>query len=71
VERIIYKSVKQAERLRQSILKQAFAGKLVPQAPSDEPAEKLLERIRLLRQKTQETKGLSLKTRRGKNAQRA
>ncbi|PTN37545.1 restriction endonuclease subunit S [Desulfonatronum sp. SC1] len=32
--------------LRQSILKDAFAGRLVPQDPSDEPASKLLARIR-------------------------
>lgn len=32
--------------LRQSILKDAFSGKLVPQDPSDEPAEELLQRIR-------------------------
>jgi type I restriction enzyme S subunit len=36
----------QAESLRQSILKKAFEGRLVPQDPNDEPAEKLLERIK-------------------------
>lgn len=39
-------NLKRAERLRQSILKEAFAGRLVPQDPSDEPANILLERIR-------------------------
>lgn len=39
-----------AKALRQSILKDAFSGKLVPQDPSDEPAEKLLERIRATRE---------------------
>lgn len=38
-------SLRRAARLRQSILKQAFEGRLVPQDPTDEPAEKLLERI--------------------------
>jgi type I restriction enzyme S subunit len=44
-------SLLQAERLRQCILKTAFEGKLVPQDPSDEPAEKLLERIKAERAK--------------------
>jgi type I restriction enzyme S subunit len=35
-----------AEALRQSILKKAFAGQLVPQDPNDEPAAALLARIR-------------------------
>jgi len=46
IEQTIEKSLKESERLRQSILKKAFEGKLVEQNPEDEPAEKLLERIR-------------------------
>ena len=36
----------QLARLTPALLARAFAGKLVPQDPTDEPAEKLLERIR-------------------------
>jgi len=46
IEATVEQSLKQADRLRQSILKKAFEGKLVPQNPDDEPAEKLLERIK-------------------------
>jgi type I restriction enzyme S subunit len=35
-----------ADALRQSILKKAFSGQLVPQDPEDEPAATLLERIK-------------------------
>jgi type I restriction enzyme S subunit len=37
--------VKSAQALRQSILRDAFAGQLVPQDPNDEPASELLKRI--------------------------
>ena len=46
IEKTIEQSLKQAERLRQSILKKAFEGKLVAQNSDDEPASLLLERIR-------------------------
>ena len=38
-----------AEALRQSILKKAFAGQLIPQVPTDEPASARLARIRVER----------------------
>ena len=44
----IARSLLRAARLRQSILKQAFEGKLVPQDPTDEPAS-VLARLRASR----------------------
>lgn len=46
LEATITENLQRAQSLRQSILKQAFEGKLVPQDPNDEPAEKLLDRIK-------------------------
>ena len=46
IEATLDAELKRAERLRQSILKQAFSGNLVPQDPDDEPASVLLEKIR-------------------------
>ena len=43
-------NLQKAEALRQSILKKAFAGALVPQDPADEPAAALLARIRAERE---------------------
>jgi len=50
----VEQSLKQAERLYQSILKRAFEGKLVPQEPDEEPVGVLLERIKV--EKTQREK---------------
>ncbi|MBK7882279.1 MAG: restriction endonuclease subunit S [Saprospiraceae bacterium] len=51
IEESITQSLQQAEALRQSILKKAFEGKLVPQDPSDEPASVLLEKIKANKEK--------------------
>ena len=46
LEQEIADGLRQAEALRQSLLKKAFEGRLVPQDPNDEPASVLLERIK-------------------------
>ena len=49
-------ALSRADALRQSILKRAFAGNLVPQDPTDEPAPTLLARIKAERAKAGKTK---------------
>ena len=57
LELTIATSLQQSEALRQSILKKAFSGQLVPQDPQDEPASVLLARIKMeLMQHTQVSK---------------
>ena len=51
LEEIIDNTLIKQGQLKKSILKNAFEGKLIPQNPNDEPAEKLLERIKKEKQK--------------------
>ncbi len=48
-QREIDAALTRSEALRQSILKEAFTGRLVPQDPSNEPASVLLNRIRKMK----------------------
>lgn len=61
IEESIEQGLQQAEALRQSILKKAFEGKLVPQDPNDEPVSVLLDRIKAERQKVQPEKKIKNK----------
>ena len=49
-QREVDNNLSKAAQLRRSLLAAAFSGKLVPQDPSDEPAEVLLEKIRAERE---------------------
>lgn len=51
VERVVEENIEKAKQLKQSILKKAFEGRLVPQDPTDEPASILLEKIKQERSK--------------------
>lgn len=50
LDKNIEANLRQAEVLRQNILKKAFSGQLLPQDPNNEPASVLLQRIRAERQ---------------------
>lgn len=50
VESAVSFNLRRAAALRQSILRHAFEGRLVPQDPNDEPASELLARIRAARE---------------------
>lgn len=51
VEKVVEQNIEKAKQLKQSILKKAFEGRLVPQDPTDEPASTLLEKIKQERSK--------------------
>lgn len=60
VNLFIESEIKRAQALRQSILKRAFEGKLVPQDPNDEPASILLEKIKAEKAKSKKTNQLEM-----------
>ena len=69
LEKTIESGLQKSEALRQSILKKAFEGKLVPQDPTDEPASELLKRIQAEKKKYLEEQK-QLKKRKPKNSKK-
>ncbi len=63
VEAEVVRGLARAAQLRQSVLRQAFDGKLVAQDPADEPASALLARIQQEQAKIQPTTAASKKPR--------
>ena len=49
LEKNLVNAKQRVDNLTQSILAKAFRGELVPQEPNDEPADKLLARIKAAR----------------------
>lgn len=64
LDQTITTALQRSEALRQSILKKAFSGQLVPQDPNDEPAAVLLARIKAERATVGETGRSPLRTQR-------
>ncbi len=62
--------LERSQATRQSLLREAFAGNLVPQDPNDEPASVLLDRIRDAREAAAEALKNQPKTRRGAQRQK-
>lgn len=56
VEKQYQQARQRTDKLTQSLLAKAFRGELVPQDPSEEPAEKLLARIQAEREKLKPAK---------------
>jgi len=71
VEEDLVQQMDYSEKLRVSVLRKAFQGQLVPQDPTEEPASKLLERIKAekevaqqkVKKKTTKKKRTTVKTR--------
>jgi type I restriction enzyme, S subunit len=65
LERRYTEAAARVEKLTPSVLAKAFRGELVPQDPSDEPAEQLLRRIREVKDSEEKSSGKSKGGRRG------